>query len=264
MINFAAICPHPALIVPQVGGSQMSILKKTVDGMEELANELKKHKPETIVVISPHGPMRYDKFTVNLEERLKGSFANYGGDSDNYEFKNDIAVARQMFSFLKEKQIPVEIIRETMLDYGTLVPLHYLISKLEQIPNVIPLTFTSLNWSTHEIFGKAIGSILNQQEHNIALIASADLSHRLTEDAPAGFSPYGIKFDHALIDLLKKSELEKIKNLNPDFCDEAGECGLRSIIIALSALTDLKHSFKQYSYEGPIGVGYLVGEWKIS
>lgn len=264
MINFAAICPHPPLIVPQVGGSQLALLKKTVQAMESLADELKKHKPETIVVISPHGPMRYDKFTVNLEENLKGSFSNYGGDSEDYAFGNDINVAKQLFTFLKEKQLPVEVIREAMLDHGTLVPLHYLISKLEQMPQVIPLTFTSLDWSTHGRFGKTIGSVLNRQEHNIALIASGDLSHRLTEDAPAGFSPYGMKFDHALIDLLKKNEVDKIQNLNPEFCDEAGECGFRSIIVTLGALTDLKYSFKQYSYEGPLGVGYLVGEWKIN
>lgn len=264
MITFAAICPHPPLIIPQVGGSQLSLLKKTVQAMESLADELKKHKPETIVVISPHGPMRYDKFTVNLEENLNGSFSSYGGDSEDYAFGNDTNVAKQLFTFLKEKQLPVEVIRESMLDYGTLVPLHYLITRLEKIPRVIPLTFTSLDWTTHVRFGKAIGSILNRQEHSIALVASGDLSHRLTEDAPAGFSPYGMKFDHALIDLLKKNEADKIQNLNPDFCDEAGECGLRSIIVTLSALTDLKYSFKQYSYEGPLGVGYLVGEWKIS
>jgi len=72
-----------------------------------------------------------------------------------------------------------------------------------------------------------------------------------------------MKFDHALVDLLKRNEVDKIRNLNPEFCDEAGECGLRSIIITLGALADLKYSFKQHSYEGPLGVGYLVGEWKI-
>lgn len=232
--------------------------------MESLGDELKKHKPETIVVISPHGPMRYDKFTINLEENLKGTFSDYGGDSEDYAFDNDINVAKQLFAALKEKQLPVEVIRESVLDHGTLVPLHYLIAKLEQIPRIIPLTYTALDWATHAHFGKIVGSILNRQEHNIALIASGDLSHRLTEDAPAGFSPYGMKFDHALIDMLKKNEVDKIRNLNPDFCDEAGECGLRSIIIALGVLIDLKYSFKQYSYEGPLGVGYLVSEWRIS
>jgi len=162
VINFAAICPHPPLIIPQIGGPQASLLKKTASAMESLADSLKKHKPETIVVISPHGPMRYDKFTINLEEKLSGNFSDYGGGSRNYVFNNDTFVARQLFSFLKEKGLPVEVIRESTLDYGSLVPLHYLSSKLETTPRVIPLTYTSLDWLTHSFFGRVLGSMLNR------------------------------------------------------------------------------------------------------
>jgi aromatic ring-opening dioxygenase LigB subunit len=263
MINFAALCPHPALIIPSVGGSQAALAKKTVQAMEQVALDLKKHKPEIIVVISPHGPMRYDKFTVNLEESFKGSFSNFGGSDEEFFFKNDTYLARHLFSYLKEKGHPVEVIRENILDHGTLIPLFFLTQQLEEQPCIIPLTFTSLSWATHFEFGRTIGTVFNRQEENVAIIASADLSHRLTENAPAGFSPYGTKFDCALTDLLKKNDTQKILNLNPDFCDEAGECGLRSIIVALGAISDLRSTFKQLSYESPMGVGHLVGEWKI-
>ena len=231
--------------------------------MEQVADDLKKHKPEIIVVISPHGPMRYDKFTINLEDTFQGSFSNFGGSDEEFIFKNDTYLVRQLFSHLKEKDHPVEVIREKNLDYGTMVPLFFLTQKLEEPPFVIPLTFTSLSWLMHFGFGKALGTFLNRQEESIAIVASADLSHRLTENSPAGFSPYGTKFDCALIDLLKKNEVQKILNLNPDFCDEAGECGLRSIIVALGAISELKSSFKQLSYESPTGIGHLVGEWKM-
>lgn len=263
MINFAALCPHPALIVPSIGGSQASLAKKTTQAMEQLALDLKKRKPQTIVVISPHGPMRYDKFTVNLETSFKGSFADFGGSEEQFIFKNDVFLAQQLFSYLKKKEHPVEVIRERALDYGSLVPLSFLVQQLEEPPNILPLTYTSLSWSTHYEFGKDLGKVLNFQEQNIAVIASGDLSHRLIEEAPAGYSPYGTKFDCALMELLKKNEIQKILNLNPDFCNEAGECGLRSIIMALGAISQLKSSFKQLSYEGPLGVGYLVGEWKV-
>ncbi|MEA1925704.1 MAG: AmmeMemoRadiSam system protein B [Patescibacteria group bacterium] len=264
MIKSAAICPHPPIIIPDIGGAQLSLVKKTVAGMEACAQEIHHSQPDTIVIISPHGPMRYDKFTINLEDRFRGDFLNFGGSSMQYVFQNNIPLAKTMLQKMKARHFPVEVIREAGLDHGTLVPLHFLTKPYDKKPSIIPLTFTALDWNMHFEYGKEIGKILQDTEESISIIASGDLSHRLTEDAPAGFSPYGIKFDHAIAELLAKNDISKILNLNPDFCDEAGECGLRSIIITLGVISELKYSFKQLSYEGPFGVGYLVGQWRIN
>lgn len=265
MINFATIIPHPPVIVPTIGGSQSRLAKKTIEAMESLASEIKKFQPQTIVVVSPHGPMRYDKFTVNLEENFRGSFSGFGVSEENdMHLVNDSFVSRSLLEKLRKKHFPVEPIREKKLDHGTLIPLHFLTRELKSQPKIIPLTFTSLNWETHYEMGKNIGALLNEMEKNIAVVASADLSHRITEDAPAGHSPYGLKFDQTLIDLLKKNDTEKILKLNPEFCEEAGQCGLRSIIMILGMISALKYTFSQISHEYPFGVGYLVGRWKLS
>lgn len=264
MLNFAAICPHPPLIVPEIGGSQTSLAKKTVDALETLAKEFKRVAPETVIIISPHGPMRYDKFTINFEDHFKGSFSDFGATNSDFNFTNNPELAKLIFSELRKKHFPIEVVRESNVDHGVLIPLYYLLKEMDWKPKIIPLTYTSLDWETHHNFGKFISDVIDNIDQSVAIIASGDMSHRLTEDAPAGFSPYGIKFDQTLIELLKKKETSKILNLNPDFCEEAGECGLRSIIIALGALEKHKYSFKQLSYEGPIGVGYLVGHWKIT
>ncbi len=264
MLNFAAICPHPPLIIPEIGGSQIILAKKTIDALETLAKEFKRAAPETIIIISPHGPMRYDKFTINFEDHFKGSFSDFGVTNSDYNFTNNPELAKLIFSELRKKHFPLEVIRESTVDHGVLIPLHYLLKEIDWRPKIIPLTYTALDWETHFNFGKFINEVVDNIDQDVAIIASGDMSHRLTEDAPAGFSPYGIKFDQTLIKLLKKKETAKIMNLNPDFCEEAGECGLRSILITLGALEEHKYTFKQLSYEGPIGVGYLVGHWKIT
>jgi AmmeMemoRadiSam system protein B len=264
MINFVAITPHPAVIIPSIGGAQLSLVKKTISAMEDLAEELAKYQPHTIAIISPHGPMRYDKFTINLDESFRGSFSSFGVYDDNeMDFLNNLPLAKKLLERLREEHFPVDLIREEAIDVGSLVPLYYLTSKLERRPKIIPLTFTALSWEMHYQVGKIIGETFEQDDQNIVLIASGDLSHRLTESAPAGYSPYGIKFDHALMEMLKKNEHHKILHLNPEFCNEAGECGLRSIIMTLGAISGFKSSFSQLSYESPFGVGYLVGKWKI-
>lgn len=264
MITFASIVPHPPALIPSIGKKQTALLSTTIKAMDDLAEKLKAAEPHTIAIISPHGQMRYDKFTINLEDTFKGSFASFGDfDDPGVSFLNNGPVAKIMFESLRKHNFPVEVIREQELDYGTLVPLTYLMKPLEKRPRLITLTFTALDWNMHYRFGKVIGQVLRNTDQSIALIASADLSQRLNEEAPAGFSPYGAKFDETLLELLKNNETDKIQNLNPEFCTEAGECGLRSILIALGALSGLDYEFQQLSYESPMGVGHLVGHWNL-
>lgn len=263
MIVFAAICPHPPAIIPGLKDSEKGRLKKTIRAMEELSEEFKESQPETVIVISPHGPMRYDKFTINLETRLRGDFSDFGAEKETLDFSNDITLGKDIFSNARKQHLPIEILRESKLDYGTLIPLSYLTADLENKPKLVPLTYTAFNWEMHYNFGKMLGQTIIESERSIALVASGDLSHRLSENSPAGFSPYGDKFDKTLIELLEKNDPKKVASLNPEFCDEASECGLRSILVLLGALDNRRSVFRQLSYESPLGVGYLVGKWKL-
>lgn len=55
MIAYAALSPHPPLIVPEIGGSRLKEVQSTVDGMQQMARELAASSPETIVFLTPMG-----------------------------------------------------------------------------------------------------------------------------------------------------------------------------------------------------------------
>ncbi len=264
MLNFAAIIPHPPSIIPGAPKSGLSAAKKTIRALDELGEELKRFQPHTIIIMSPHGPMRYDKFTINLKEDYKGSFAHFGIENEEtYSFRNNKFLSTKILQRMRAINSPIEPIMEENIDYGSLIPLHYLTKSMIKKPKVILLTFNSQNWKAHFDFGCRIKEALNETEYNVAFIASADLSHRISEDSPAGYSPYGIKFDQTLTKLLKKNDLEKLLDLNPEFSEEAGECGLRSIMTALGVVNSSGAEFIQFSYEHPFGIGHLAGRWKL-
>ena len=99
---------------------------------------------------------------------------------------------------------------------------------------------------------------LRLQDRSAILIASGDLSHRLTPDAPYGFRPQGPLFDRLVIDALRSRAWEQIEALDPDLVEEAGECGLRPLAILLGAARAANLNSEVLSYEGPFGVGYPV------
>jgi AmmeMemoRadiSam system protein A len=96
------------------------------------------------------------------------------------------------------------------------------------------------------------------RDRSAILIASGDLSHRLTADAPYGFRPQGPVFDRLVIDALRARSWEQIEALDPDLVEEAGECGLRPLAILLGAGRAANMNSRVLSYEGPFGVGYPV------
>jgi MEMO1 family protein len=47
-------------------------------------------------------------------------------------------------------------------------------------------------------------------------------------------------------------------SVDPDLKERAGECGFRSIVIALGSVDQSPRDHQVLSYEGPFGVGYMV------
>lgn len=54
-IIFASICPHPPIILPDVGSPEdRAKVKNTIEALEKLGKELEKKNPDKIIISSPH------------------------------------------------------------------------------------------------------------------------------------------------------------------------------------------------------------------
>lgn len=261
MLIFTVICPHPPIIIPEIGQENLSQASQTVEAMKKLSQEFTEVKPETVIIISPHGPVEMDRMVINVSPALAGDFMMFGSDLA-MSFKADLDIAKSIQKKSEETEITVGFVENIPLDHGALVPLYYLTKNLPDV-NLAPIAFSYLNYQDHFKFGKAIGNVVCKIDKKIAFVASGDLSHRLTPDAPAGYSSRGKEFDKKLVELIKAKDVKGILNLDPNLIEEAGECGLRSIIILFGVLDGLNWQPEILSYEGPFGVGYLVANFKI-
>lgn len=260
-IVFAAIVPHPPLLIPSIGKENIEQLKLTSEAFKRLAEELYVAKPDTILVISPHGLIQSHTFSINLSPEYQANFEQFGDLSTKLSFNGAVGLAHQIRENLETKA-PLQLISQPQLDYGSAIPLYLLTQQLPQI-KIIPLSYSGLDLGTHFKFGQTLKRELIYSKDRIAIIASGDLSHRLTKEAPAGYSPKGQKFDQKLIDLILKNQPQEIIKLNHKLILDACECGLKSIITLLGILDDIKHEPQKLSYEAPFGVGYLLVNFKI-
>lgn len=260
------LMPHPPIIIPHIGRGEEKKVQSTIDALETCAKEIKAKSPNTIIVITPHGPVFKDAIVVMMDDVLKGDMSRFGAYDIRFAFENNIELGRQILESARENRIPclgmdnrvaMSYGVSTTLDWGALVPLYYVTKEYKDF-KLVHITISFLPFEELYRFGNIIGEVIDDQDEDIVIIASGDLSHRLSEDGPYGFNPAGPKLDKAIIENLANGDVEGLMSLDPMLIEQGGECGLRSIIMGLGALKGKKLKTNILSYEGPFGVGYGV------
>lgn len=263
MLVFSALSPHPPILIPGVGKNNLNKLKKTVKALKSLEQELYASKPETIIIISPHGQILDNAFTINLNPQYLANFKEFGDFSTELKFKGDPILIQEIRADDEmEKEIPLVLVSKEEIDHGISVPLYYLTQHLKEI-KIIPVSYSALALKIHLKFGKFLQEQILNSNKRVAVIASGDLSHCLTKKSPGGYHKDGKIFDQKLIKLLKNKNVEGILNLNKNLIQNTKECGLKSIIIILGILNQSNYQSEILSYEAPFGVGYAVINFRL-
>lgn len=257
MIVFAAIMPHPPESIPGIGKKEnFKAIKKTLAAFEELRIGIEQADPETIVIISPHAHMEKYFFTINSANELLGNFMKFGLDEVRSYDNDFVIVDKVAFACSMSVNDMPTYLHPDFLDYGALIPLYHLTKNIK--PKVVHLSFSLMDYKLHYRYGEIIRKIIDENGKRVAVIASADLSHRLREHAPAGFSPKAQKFDRDVMHFLGADDIASLMNMDQKDIAEVAECGMRSIIILLGILHGTPYKFKLLSYESPLGIGYLT------
>jgi AmmeMemoRadiSam system protein B len=261
-IVFAAITPHPPVLIPTIGKDAIKKIEKTKKSMERLEEDLYAAKPDILIIISPHGSYFKTSFTVNVCPEYETDLKEFGDLATKLKFKGELQISSRIIEATKAKKIPAVMISEPKLDYGSSVPLYYLANHIKNI-QIIQIGFCDLNWKTHVDFGYLIKDIIMHSNKRVAVIASGDLSHALTSDSPAGFNKLGAKFDEKIQELLSHKNIAGMLQMDEKFIDEASECGFRAFLILMGVMKNMQYDYKFYSYEFPFGIGYLAANLVI-
>lgn len=260
---FAAVAPHSPILIPSIGREHLDRLKATTQALASLEQELYARHPDAIIVISPHGPASAEHFTIDFNEKYACSLKEFGVFDSQLECGAHMRLANDLREHLEDKGLPIMLRSEETLDYGTVVPLTYLASHLKK-PRILPVYPSLLPLEKHYEFGRAIHDVVMNTTLRVAVIASADLSHRLTEDAPAGFSPRAKEFDETVMRLISQGDAAGMKAFDPELAREAGECSLSTLATFAGVVDGIGAEAEILSYEGPFGIGYLVLHYKLS
>lgn len=258
-IVFSGIAPHPPIMVPEVGGEAVIEVRKSIAAMVELTRRIIRSGAETVVLISPHAPLDARAFVAYHTPKLYGDFANFRAPDARVEFPLDQELLKVITRIAADDDYEVLNLDDCALDHGTAVPLYFL-DRNGWRGRVVALGYSFLSNDDHLKFGACLGRAADTLGRSVAVVASGDLSHRLKPEAPAGYNPAAHRFDDEVVSAVKDNSPNRIIEIDQELRRTAGECGYRSMLVALGATEGLPRACEVLHYEAPFGVGYLVAQ----
>lgn len=261
----AFIVPHPPLIIPEVGKGDEKKVSETLNSYLEVARRIGALKPDTIILTSPHTIMYSDYFHISPGKSARGDFGRFGAKNVAFRIEYDEEFVEALEATAEKEGVEAGTLgeKDPSLDHGTMVPLYFIKEFLTDY-KLVRIGLSGLSLPEHYRLGRCIAKTADKLGRRIVFVASGDLSHKLKEDGPYGFSEEGVRFDKEVTEAMKEGDFLRFLEFSPDFCEAAAECGLRSFIIMAGALSGQAVSSELLSYEGTFGVGYAVCEFKIT
>ena len=257
---FSAICPHPPLLVATDKNNQRKLLK-TKYALEKLQEHLYASKPDVIIIISAHGDKMTDSFVLNQAPDLKVNFTDFGDLETKLNFKNEMALGYRLREAV-ETVVPLALSSKDTLDYSLGIPLLFLTKHIKNC-TVMPIYSSALNKEKHWHFGKYIRQVINRTNQRVAIIASGNLSHRLTKEVAEGYSISGKKFNQTIIDNLQNKKTDQIVELDEKIIKEADQCLYHPLLIMLGIIAQTDFEPNLMAYQNILGIGYLTAQLVI-
>lgn len=253
----AALMPHAPILVPTISGSHGREAAASCSAMREAAGKVMSAGPESVVLISPHSPRRSGAFGLWSEESIEGSFESFGAPQIQVNLPIDRRLVSAIGAEAQARNVDTWMIRRQPLDHGALVPLWFLAEAGWAGPTVV----VSLNYPDEgglTSLGEAIAAAAKTLHRRVGFIASGDMSHRLTANAPCGFHPQAHRFDESFIRLIRAGNYRSLQNIDLELRELAAEDAVDSTLVAAAAVGWNSAGHKVINYEGPFGVGYGV------
>lgn len=240
-LELSMVVPHVPSICHEDQAPEFQ--RNIVESMKELGNQISELKPDAIVLISCHWPSTFTHY-VDVTPVHKGMLTAMEAPElikdVPYHYPGDLDLGMKLVQAGQDANIQVLEVNDSnyVWDYGTLVPLRYLVPKAD-IPIVnLCVTLTSDLDETYR-WGKAIRKVINESEKRIVFVASGALSHNLVRGRHNKPTTAEHALDKEFVDLIMKKEYKAAHAMLPEFARFAKvESGGRHLAMLFAMIDD--------------------------
>lgn len=261
-----AIMPHGFSIIEEIAGHEKELFKPTREATEKLGKAIMAKKPDTIIVLTPHGLRLKDYIAIYTCNYCRGSLSA-GGATVSLEYECDTELAKQILKESEDANIPVVGCNfgalsgpasNIEMDWGTLIPLWYCTDDNHK-PKIVVINPTrdiALNQLIR--LGEIINETGNESSKRVALIASADQGHCHDEKGPYGYNSASKEYDELIRQIVKRDSLVELLDIDSTLIQHTMPDSLWQMLILYGAIKDTSLKRELLSYQAPTYFGMLV------
>jgi aromatic ring-opening dioxygenase LigB subunit len=264
---FSCIAPHGGQVLPELAAGPEDA-QVTRLAMFELGARLEVLKPDTVVVLTPHGIRIDGMMCISVSERAAGDM----GPRVAVDFEVDQPLAQAIVANSEAAGVPVaKVIYGASagpsccipLDWGAIIPLRFMGHTFRPQPKVVVICPSrSLSREQMVAFGRAIGQAAAQSDRRVALIASADQAHAHSAEGPYGLDPAAPEYDRQMCEAVRKGDLLGLLNTDPALVEAAKPDSLWQMLILEGTLQITPMRGELLSYEVPTYFGMMCAAYQ--
>lgn len=245
----ACIVPHAGPALPELA-PDASVGAATRAAMAALGAELAALRPETLLLLTPHGVTIHGAIGVAITERAAGTIG--AGPAVELRCDRELAVALcNAGSLMGLPMAPYWFGDGTLpLDWSTLIPLRFLGAGLRPRPQLVVVGPSGgVPREGLVAFGQALRQAADESPRRVALIASVDQGHAHVADGPYGYDPASALFDSMIQEIVAAGRLEKLLELDEEFVEASMPDSVESLLVLHGALSAGGYSCALRCYE---------------
>lgn len=272
---YACIAPHGEPIIPSLAlPSERSRHLTTTRAMQRLAREIRALRPHTLVIATPHNLRLLGKIGVVIAEHASGALPMFGRGPARLRLRarTDRVFAEALLAEAKRRRLPVVGANyataagrySTMpLDWGTLVPLWFLLRGHRRRPELVVVTPSrEIPLRENVRFGTLIADVAERSRKRVVFVASADHAHAHRKSGPYGFSPAAVKYDARMLKAIAANDLQSVLDISPRLLADARPDSLWQVAMLAGVAERLRLRPELLSYEVPAYYGMICAAFR--
>lgn len=257
----AAFLPHTPLLLPTTDPPHAKRMRGLRQAVEDVVAWSHAAQPDVVLCFNPHAPSVGNQFTFNLAERYTAAFDEFGDLSTKAVVPGTPTFAYSLKEHL-EAILPVASVIEPRVNYGTGLPA-YFYQQLQPQPTWIEVSARRTDLADHLAFGTRLQGLLINSRKRVLILATGEVTARLTEAAPHGRSPEAAPFRKHWLEALRGNTLGDFLHAAPAAqVDAVASCGSWSTAQLLGTTVSMRTHVSVLYDEAPYGVGYVVATWQ--
>lgn len=266
---FACIAPHGSMIVPVLNEEGAEKALTTRASMEELGRRMAAARPETIVLVTPHGHRVDRAFSLLNNERVLGEPGpehNEMGNGYSLIFEVDKDLNAAIIDTARSLEVPVSRIGYGVaddpafnqpLDWGASVPLWFLGGMFRPRVVIACPDRGNMPWELFPTFGRAVRLAAESIKRRVAFVASADMGHAHDAQGPYGYDTASQEYDAAVVEAVKAQDLARLLTFDLDWLKRASTNSYGQILNLHGAIEGTSFQGELLSYEVPTYFGMM-------